>query len=254
MALPADVPGGRMLALVRHNTTLLLREPGPLLSRLTMPLVAVAVFEPLDRAALGAGGPAQAVTGMLVLFSMLGLSIVGTSIVTERLWHTWDRLRTTPARPLELVAGKAVPVLGALFVQQAAILGFGAGVEGMHVADLALLVLAVALWSMTLLAIGSALALVVRSQAEFAAAQDIGSFIATSLGGALVPLSRLPAWARHVAPASPGYWAMSAFRGALSGDPRLLVHAAGVLLAVTAAATGLAAWRVTRGGSRSSRL
>ncbi len=219
-----------------------------------MPLVAVAVFEPLDRAALGVGGPAQAVTGMLVLFSLLGLSIVGVSILTERLWHTWERLRTTPARPLELVVGKAVPVLGALLVQQGAILVFGVAVEGVHVADAALLAVAVAAWSVTLLAIGSALALLVRSQAEFAAAQDIGSFIATSLGGALVPLSKLPAWARHVAPASPGYWAMSAFRGALSGDGTLVLHSVAVLVAVAAAATSLAAWCLTRGSARSSRL
>ncbi|HEX5404881.1 MAG TPA: hypothetical protein VFX16_21540 [Pseudonocardiaceae bacterium] len=77
----------------------MLREPGPLLSRLLMPLVAVVVFEPLYRAAMAGGraaGAGQAVTGMLVLFSLLALSIVGTSILTERSWHTWDRLLWPP--------------------------------------------------------------------------------------------------------------------------------------------------------------
>ena len=43
-------------------------------------------------------GTARAVTGMLVLFSLMGLSIVGGSLLTERAWHTLDRVRVTPAR------------------------------------------------------------------------------------------------------------------------------------------------------------
>lgn len=31
-------------------------------------------------------------------FSLLALSVVGTGILTERSWRTWDRLRATPAR------------------------------------------------------------------------------------------------------------------------------------------------------------
>jgi len=241
--------------LMRHNATLLLKEPGPLASRLVMPLVAIAVFAPLDRAALGTrGGPSQAVTGMLVLFSMLGLSVVGTSLLSERMWHTWERLRTTPARPAELLAGKAVPVALVLVVQQAAVIGFGAAVEGFHVANVELLVLALAGWCAALLAMGSALAALVRSQAEFSAAQDIGGFVATSLGGALVPLAEMPAWARHVAPASPGYWAMAALRGAVAGQTGTVLRADGVLVVLAAAAAMVGVSRVRRAPSRSSRM
>jgi ABC-2 type transport system permease protein len=247
----------RTRALIRHNLVLMLREPGPLLSRLLMPLVAVLVFEPLYRAAMPgdrSAGVGQAVTGMLVLFSLLALSIVGTSILTERSWHTWDRLRATPLRPAELLVGKAIPVLAMLLAQQVLVLGFGVVVLGMQVADIRLLALAVAVWSVTLLCVGTALGTLLRSQAAFSAVQDIGSFVSTSLGGALVPLAALPGWARHLAPASPAYWAMSALRGAVAGETSQVLRAVLVLLAIAVVAALLAGWRINRGWGRSTLL
>jgi len=245
----------RTLVLFNHNLTMLAREPGPLASRLVMPLVAIAVFEPLDRAAIGSrGGAVQAVTGMLVLFSMLSLALVGGSVLAERLWRTWDRLRMTPVRPLELLVGKSVPTGIVLAVQQAAVLGFGIVAEGLHARSLALLTMVVLVWSATLVAIGSALSLIARSQAELAAIQDIGSFIVTSLGGALVPLAEMPSWARQIAPASPAYWAMSSFRAAVDGNVGAAIHSGSVLLGIAAIATGLAVWRLKRSSTRSARL
>jgi ABC-2 type transport system permease protein len=244
-------------ALVRHNMMLMLREPGPMVSRLAMPLVAVVVFEPLYRAAMPGGksaGVGQAVTGMLVLFSLLALSIVGQSILLERSWHTWDRLRTTSLRPAELLVGKAVPTLAVLLTQEVLVLGFGTVVLGMRVADVGLLALAVLVWSTTLLCVGTALGTLLRSQAEFSAVQDIGSFVFTSLGGALVPLAAMPGWARHLAPVSPAYWAMSALRGAVTGETTQVWRAIVVLLAVAAVAACLAGWRINRGWGRSALL
>lgn len=250
-----DKPPWRILALIRHNVTLLSREPGPLASRLVMPLVAITVFEPLDRAAMGRqGGPVQAVTGMLVLFSMLSLSVVGGSVLTERLWRTWDRLRVTPAQPLELIASKALPVGTVLALQQGAVLSFGILVAGLHVSSIALLGLAVLLWSAALLAIGTALSLVARSSAEFSAVQDIGSFVATSLGGALVPLAEMPLWARHIAPLSPGYWAMAALRGGMDGHLYIVLRSGGVLVGIAGGAVCLAVWRLRHTSVRSARL
>jgi ABC-2 type transport system permease protein len=252
---PESILPLRSAALVRHNTTLLLREPGPVLSRLLMPLVAVLVFTPLDRAALAAEGRAsgtvQAVTGVLVLFSMLALSVAGSGILTERFWHTWDRLRSTPARSTELLAGKVIPALVVLLVQQALVLLLGVTVLGMPADHCGLLAIAVATWSVTLLCVGAALGTLLRSQAEFSAVQDISSFLFTSLGGALVPLADLPGWAQRIAPASPAYWAMSALHAALAGQLGQLARAEGVLLGLAVLAGALAAWRMNRGWGRS---
>jgi len=248
----------RMTALARHNAMLMLREPGPVISRLVQPLVLITLMRPLYLAALardGAqAGTIQVVTGMLVTFSLLALSVVGTGILTERSWRTWDRLRSPPARAGELLAAKALPALALLVVLQAEVIAFGAGVFGLHVPDPGLLALAVASWALALLGIGTALGATLRSQSELNVAYDIGGLLFSALGGALIPAAELPGWARAIAPGSPGYWAMGALRSALRGQAGPTVRAAGVLVAVAAVAGTVAAWRMSRGLPRSRLL
>lgn len=248
----------RVGSLIRLNTTLLLREPGPVISRLVMPLVLIAVLAPLYRAALaGAGldaGIQQVVAGILVMFSLLALSIVGSAILTERSWRTWDRLRATPAASWELLTGKAVPALGVLVLQQVLVLGFASVLFGLNVTDLSLLSLAVLSWVLALLCLGMALGAIARSHSELAVFYDIGGLALTTLGGALVPLAMMPEWARMLAPISPGYWAMDSYRSALSGNVGSLLQDVTVLLLLAVAAGALAAWRITRGWGRSRLL
>ncbi|MEE4543817.1 ABC transporter permease [Streptomyces sp. V4-01] len=240
----------RTSVLIRHNTAVLLHEPGPLIGRLVMPLILLLALRPLYEAARGPSGTADAVVGSLVTFSLLALSIVGSSILSERAWRTWDRLRCTPARPAELLLGKAVPVLGVLALQQTVVLVFGALVFGMPVAAPGLLVLACTAWGLALLGIGTAAGLVVRSYGQLSAVFDIGALVLTTLGGALVPLSTLPGWVRAVSPASPGYWAADGLRHAAEGDTGRTLVCASVLLGVAAATGAVAAWRVSRGWGR----
>ena len=246
----------RTAFVMRHNFVLVGREPGPTISRIVMPVVILLVMRPLYVAALGgqARGTTQAVTGLLVMFSLLGMSVVGNAVLTERSWHTMDRLRASPARPLELLVGKALPILALVLAQQAVVLGLGISVLGLTVASYGLLALAVATWATTLLCLGSALAVVVRSHGELAAGTDIGSLVCTSLGGALVPLSAMPGWARTAAPISPGYWATRCLQAAVGGDVRGTLVSAGVLTAVATLAAGVAAVRLARGWGRSRLL
>jgi ABC-2 type transport system permease protein len=248
----------RLAVLTRHNAMLLLREPGPLLSRLIMPLVLITLMRPLYLQALARygtqAGTAQVVTGMLVMFSLLALSIVGTTILAERSWRTWDRLRATPAAAAELITGKVIPAFGVLLAQQAVVLTFGWLAFGLRIASPALLAVAVASWGLALLGIGAALGAAVRSQSELAVCYDIGGVALTALAGGLVPLAALPGWARAAAPASPGYWALSALRSAIDGNAAGTLRACGVLLAVAAAAGAVACWRIGRGWARSRLL
>ncbi len=244
-----------LAAVARHNAILFSREPGPAISRIVMPLVFVSLLRPLYQAAQGEdAGTAQAVAGVLVLFSLLGMSLVGWAIITERSWHTLDRLRATPARTIEVVAGKAMPVLALLLVQQAVLIGYGVVVLGLRPASYGLLALAVPSWAATLLGMGSAVGALVRSHSELSVVVDIGSVVLTSLGGALVPLSTMPGWARAIAPASPGYWAMRAMSGALHGDTGSTIGAIGVLLAIAVLTGTVAAARIARGWTRSQLL
>jgi ABC-2 type transport system permease protein len=245
----------RIAALIRHNLGLMLREPGPLLSRVAMPVVLMTVLRPLYSAALpSGGGTRQTVTGVLVMFSLLGMSVTGASILAERVWHTADRLRASPIHPAEVLIGKAVPVLLLLLAQQATLLGYGVVVLGLRVADLGLLVLAVSAWGFALLGIGAAIATAVRSQSELSAITDVGGLICTCLGGALVPLATMPGWARTVAPASPGYWAMRTLGGALAGDTMATLRGTLVLAAIALATSAVAGALLRRGWGRARLL
>lgn len=243
----------RSTILIRHNVVLLAREPGPMLSRIGMPLVLITALRPLYTAALGAGGSAQAVTGMLVLFSMLGLSIISGGILTERAWHTLDRLRAT-ATPVQILIGKAVPYGAVLLAQQAAIIGYGVLVLGLSVPRVDLLALVGLTWAATLLAAGAALSTVVRSHGELSAVTDLGGLFLTVLGGAIVPLALMPPWVHDLAPASPGHWALTGLRAALSGETSATLRCVGVLAAVAAALSGFACWRIARGWGRNRLL
>jgi ABC-2 type transport system permease protein len=236
--------------LIRHNFALLLAEPGPVLSRIGMPLVLITALRPLYSAALGSAGLTQAVTGMLVLFSMLGLSIVAGGILTERSWRTLDRLRATPARPVHILIGKAVPLGAVLLAQQGAIIAYSMIFLGLRVPRPDLLLVAGASWAVTLLAAGAALATVVRSQGELSAVNDLGGMFFTVLGGAMVPLALMPAWLRAAAPASPGYWALHGLTAALGGDSGATLRDAAVLLVAGVGLGAFAAWRMARGWGR----
>jgi ABC-2 type transport system permease protein len=245
-------PAFRTGALARHNLMLMLREPGPLLSRLILPLVFITLLRPLYVGAQGrTAGTEQAVVATLVTFSLLALSIVGSAILTERLGRTWDRLRATSIHPMEMLLGKAVPVFAALLTQQLVIIGFGACVLGLRVAHPILLLGVLLCWSCTLLGLGALVGVVVRSMGELSASYDIGGMLLSSLGGALVPLSALPHWVAGVAPISPGYWAVRGLHAALAGDTHTAAAACGVLLGLALGCSALASVRL-RG--RSGRL
>jgi ABC-2 type transport system permease protein len=243
----------RTAALIRHNFMLMAREPGPLASRMTLPLVFLILLHPLYERGQG-HGVAQAAIATLVTFSLLALSIVGGSILTERAWHTWERLRVTAAHPVELLLGKAVPVTAALLVQQAVIIGFAAAALGLTISSAPLLVIALLAWTLTLIGLGAAIGLIARSMSAMSACYDIGGMILSSLGGALVPLAAMPAWVRHLAPASPGYWAVSALTGAFRGDAGRTFTASAMLLGFAFAAGLAAAIQTSRGQGRSALL
>ncbi len=248
-------PLNRTSVLIRYNATLLAREPGPLATRMILPLGFLLLLHPLyEQAQPGNQGVAQAVIAALVTFSLMAMSIAGTAILTERIWHTWERVRATATHPAEQLAGKAVPVIAALLLQQSIVLVFGIAALGLAVAGLPLLIPVVVTWALTITAMGAALGLTVRSLSALSACYDIGGLILSSLGGAMVPLAAMPLWIRHFAPASPGYWAVSALEAAVRGDASRALGACAVMMAFAAAACLLAVIRIRGVWGRSSRL
>jgi ABC-2 type transport system permease protein len=199
-------------------------------------------------------GARQLVLGHLILFSLLGMSVVGGALLNERRWHTFDRLRATPARTVELLAGKALPILLFLLVQQAVVLGLGVAVLDLRVASFPLLVLADLVWAVTVLCLGTAVAVLVRSFAQLSAVIDIGASIVVGLGGGLVPLTALPHWAQTIAPVWPAYWAMRSLTAAVTGDTAATMTGCAVLGGIAALAAAVAGVRLARGWGRETLL
>lgn len=246
----------RTLPLIETNLALFAKDPGPLIGRIVQPALSLVILQRLYVAALGdhTRGTTQVVVGYLVLFSLLGTSIVGNAILADRKWNTFDRLRASPAHPLELLAGKAVPILLFIAVQQVAVFGLGIAVLGLRVASYPQLILADLVWTVTVLCLGSALAMVVRSYAQLSAVIDIGSSLCAALGGCLIPLSIMPSWTRVLAPFSPAFWAMRGLRGALDGAPATTLTSCAVLAGIAALAASIALRRLARGWGRDTLL
>lgn len=244
----------RVGALVRHNTTIRLRDPGQAISYVVMPMVLMLVLKPLYIRAVP-GGTVQVVTGLLMMFSVWTIAIAGNSILVERHWQTWDRLRASQASATELLLGKTIPLFILMIAQQTILFGYGCLAIGLPIPrSLGYLALAMLVWSFALLAIGAALATLARSLGELGVISDVGALTLSALGGALVPLSIMPAWAQAAAHVSPGYWALVMMQAAIRGDAMGVLVPAGVLAALGLVAGVFAVRRLTRGWGRTRLL
>jgi ABC-2 type transport system permease protein len=230
------------LAIARHELRILRREPWPLILLTLMPLILMALFEPVF-----ASGPAQTVPGMAVLFAFFLVSQVTYAFFREHAWGTWERLRATELALRQIMAGKVLVPL-AIYVAQFAILFaagwalFGLQVRG-SVPGLAVIGAALAL---TLTAFGLALVATCRSLMAVQTLVNLGALVFAGAGGALVPLELLPGWIRATSPYTPGYWAMEGFTRAIEGPASTgaILGPAAILLAWTVLFTALAAWRL----------
>ena len=215
----------RSAAIARHELRLLLSDPTFAVVLTVMPLLLMAFIKPAFRYALvlsgqpHANGAEQAVPGMTVMFAFYMVGNVGFAVFREHAWGTWDRLRASPARPMEIMVGKiAVPII-LLAAQLTILLGVGGLIFGLSIHGSLGGVMAVAIaFDLCLVSLGVALMAVCRTVNQLNAAANLGGTFFAGLGGALVPLTLLPAWAKAVAPGAPSYWAMRGFREMILGQ------------------------------------
>lgn len=140
--------------------------------------------------------------------------------------------------PAEILLAKALPPYLLLLVQQAVL--FLVGVVALSLRPngsmLAIALVAAAL-GLALMSFGLLLAVVCRSVHQIQAFTNVGGIILGGLGGALAPVEQFPTWVRAIAPATPGYWAMKAFRACIleGGGVREALPSIGVLLGMAVA-------------------
>lgn len=247
-------------AIARLDLRVVLRDSGPIVFLIFMPLVVMAFVKPAFRFALvsahpGANGAEQAVPGMIVMFGFFAVGMTGFAFFREHGWNTWDRLRASWATPAEIMLGKlAVPLLLSV-VQIVALFLLGHVLYGLHIRG-SLAGLAVVSFGLVacLLALALMLVAVFRTIQQVNAAANIGGLVFAGFGGSLTPIALLPHWARTIAPETPGYWAMRGFRAVILDGAGVhgALPATGVLLAFAAAFGVVAAWRFRMAESKTS--
>jgi ABC-2 type transport system permease protein len=191
------------------------RDPTPLVVLIAMPLLLAPIYRTAFRGALVLGGHPHAsgddyaIPAQLVMFGFFLAPYTGFLFFRDRMWGTWTRLRASPATGLEIVFGKAFPMVVVGVCQALVLLVFGSAVLDLHLhGELPSLLALVVAYAIVCVAIGVALAAALRTVEQLNAFGFLGATLLAAIGGALVPLATLPHWIRHVAPITPQYWAM----------------------------------------------
>lgn len=241
------------IALALHDLRVLRRDPVPLVLLFALPIALAAFLEDafgsilLLEGQLDAKGAQQVIPGMAVMFSFFLVGLVGLSFFREHGWGTWQRLRATPLGSAGLLTGKLLPLVAIAFAQMGVLFGAGFAIFGLELEGSAAgLVLIAGSTSLAHLALGLAIVAYARTLPQVNAFANLGAVVTAGLGGAIVPLSTLPDWARTIAPITPAYWAMEGFRtlfleaGGLGG----VLRSVGFLLGFATAFTLVAAQRL----------
>jgi ABC-2 type transport system permease protein len=207
----------RSLAIARNELRIMRRDPLPLVVLLVMPMLMAPLFATTFRAALvlsghpHASGADFAIPSQAVEFAFFLAPFTAFLFFRDHGWKTWPRLRASPASSADIIVGKAAPMIVLGFVQIIVLLAFGRFALGLHLHGETFAVLAVDVFYVgCAVAFGIALTALLRTSQQVNAFGFLCATLMAALGGALVPLNTLPSWTRHLAPATPQYWAMRA--------------------------------------------
>lgn len=193
-------------------------DPGQCYVLIVLPMLMVVAITPMARAVLRLHGFAdttgaeQSVPGMAVMFSFMSVILLGASFFKEHDWHTWNRLRASPALSIEIVAGKCLPVFAVSLLQLSLIWGLGVVVYRLraHGPFMAIALVTVCL-SWASLGFGMTLVSLCRTTDQLGILANMGSLVLGGLSGAFAPISPHTFWSA-VAQFSPLYWALDGYQ------------------------------------------
>ncbi len=149
-----------------------------------------------------------------ILAMLISLLVTALSIARERELGTFDQLLVSPAQPLEIVVGKAVPalVLGTLLgcaMITAGVLVFNMPFTG----SVVLLVMSLMLFILSMVGIGLTISAVCRTQQQ-AILGTFATVVPTVLiSGFTTPVENMPEWLQVISAASPLRYYLVIVRG-----------------------------------------
>ena len=222
-AVPSRLRTTRVIA--ANQSRLVLADTELLVSMLVMPLALTLFLKPAFALILhtdgfaDANGAEQAIPGATALFAFTTGIVLATSIYRDHGWGVWNRLRTTEADAVSIVVGTSVPYYVAGLVAMLIEFALGDLLFGLDSRSAAPSILLLsAAYVFCVIGLGLLLTAFTSTLQQVAAlGQPVGTLLAIS-GGAFMPLSVLPSWAHHIAPASPTYWLMRGCRAVLLSD------------------------------------
>ncbi|MHB8556409.1 MAG: ABC transporter permease, partial [Candidatus Dormibacteria bacterium] len=208
-----------LLAQLRVELLLLLRQPENLLMILVLPVLMLIFFAGVRVFPSVSGRPIDfLVPGILTLALMsTGMVSLGISTAYQRYYRVLKRLGGTPLPRVVLVAAKAASVLLVEVVQVAmllaiAYLGFGWRAHG----SLPLALLVILLGAITFAAIGLTMAGAMRAEFTMGGANGL-YLLFIVLGSVAVPIARLPSFIQPVATMLPPTALSTSLRAILEG-------------------------------------
>src|SRR5690349_3404456 len=202
---------------------LLLRNPVWIFVGVFQPVMYLLLFAPLLKPALQVQSNAAAyeifVPGLLVLLAIFGGLFTGFGLIAELRAGVIERSRVTPVSRVAMLLGRSLRDVVSLIVQAAIItllaLVFGLSV---HLGDILLAFLLLALIALMTSAVSYAVALKVKSEDALAPLMNTVAQPVLLLSGILLPLAYAPIWLQGIADWNPFSWAVDGTRALFRGD------------------------------------
>jgi ABC-2 type transport system permease protein len=209
----------------QRHMLLMIRTPMWVFLGVAQPVVYLILFAPLLKPALASLGTKSMsdayriyVPGMLVALAIAGGLTVGFGLLAELRAGVIERSRVTPISRLALLLGRALRDVVSLLVQAIIItvlaLPFGLFV---HLGDLLLAYLILALLSLMAAAVSYGIALKVRTEGVLAQVINNLAQPLLLLSGCLLPIALAPTWLQRVADWNPFGWAVTGMRALFVG-------------------------------------
>jgi ABC-2 type transport system permease protein len=193
----------------------------PLIVLLAMPLIMAPLYDRAFRATLVLGGHPHAsgadfaVPAAAVQFAFYLAPYTGFMFFRDHGWRVWPRVRASGASPLEIALGKAAPMVALGALQTLVLCAVGAVLLDLHLREAGAIAIVALVYTCSAVMVGTALAALLSTVQQLNAIGFLGATVLGAIGGALVPLSTLPLWVRRIAPITPQYWAMRAYRSVI---------------------------------------